>query len=636
MLRFFVLSVLLLLLHSPVYASDYHFPIDTINHALHYIGVDTSDISFRTDWVDRDSFRLKVVDELTLHPLRIPDYLKSRGDVLLDTSRSVAEKYDSVAAGLGSKHSRAVMGNRNVPTDKVYAEALLLGGGVGALAEHLLKTYAGLSFAASFPLTQGLSSAESIFVADSFLIFLREQEKDVDRSLGELDSIQKLNDSLAVRFKTVGPKVDLAGILDACRQVVGDYDELSKWLSGNRAALRQIPDSLLARCFPVMKTDCGRIVVGGKGNDRYEGDHAIIVDLGGDDEYLLSENDGGHFQIIIDLSGKDRYIAQSDHAFGGGFLGCSILDDWQGNDIYIAGNYSLGCGIFGAGILVDRNGDDIYQGDIGCMGASAFGVGMLLDYGGRDSYQAALYSQGFAFIMGASALVDYRGNDTYAAGWKYGDILRYEDHYVSLSQGFGYGLRPYFSGGVGMLVDGAGNDIYNADIFGQGASYWFALGGLIDYGGNDQYIAYQYAQGAATHLTLATLMDLSGDDLYSSKGVSQGCGHDLAFGLLLDCAGNDQYNAFDLSQAAGSANGIGMLLDLKGNDGYMARVKANTHGYGNPRREFGSIGLFLDLEGKDDYRGYGADDSYWVTPSKWGIGADLNSAKPDTVKTNGK
>ena len=87
-----------------------------------------------------------------------------------------------------------------------------------------------------------------------------------------------------------------------------------------------------------------------------------------------------------------------------------------------------------------------------------------------------------------------------------------------------------------------------------------------------------------------------------------------------------------MSQGAGSANGVGMLIDLKGDDAYMARVKFNTHGYGNPRREYGSVGLLLDLSGQDFYRGYGADDSYWVTQSKWGIGADLNSVKPDTTK----
>ncbi len=624
--------VIILACSGSVAADDYHFPIDTINHVLNYIDIDTGDIAFRTDYVDRDSFRLKIIDDLTLHPLQIPDYLKKRGDFLKDTTISVFEKYDTLEQTLGRQHRLSLLGNWQLPPEQIYPDARQAGGVIGEFADRLLKTYAGMRFVTNIPLTEGLSGAESAFVADSFLTFLREEEKDVDRPLDEMDSLQKLGDSLAIRFKTVGPKINIANIIDASRQFVSDYQQLADWLAQNRKALQQIPDSLLRKYFPSFKTECGPIVVGGKGNDRYEGDYAIIIDFGGDDEYVMSHVSGHRFQIIIDMDGDDHYRAQTDHYLGAGYFGCGILDDWGGDDTYMAKNYSLGCGIFGTGILVDRAGDDTYIGNIGCQAASSFGVGILLDYGGRDSYSAALYAQGFAFIMGSSALVDYSGNDRYAVGWKYGDVLRYEDHYVSLSQGFGYGLRPYFSGGVGLLIDGEGNDVYQSDIFGQGASYWWSLGGLIDYSGNDQYISYQYAQGNGTHLSLGALIDISGDDLYSSKGVSQGCGHDLAFGLLLDCAGNDQYNAFDLSQAAGSANGVGMLIDLKGDDAYMARVKGNTHGYGNPRREYGSVGLLLDLGGQDFYRGYGADDSYWVTQSKWGIGADLNSVKPDTTK----
>ncbi len=619
-------------------AADYHLPIDTINQVLNYIDVDTGDIAFRTDYVDLDSFRLKIIDELTLHPLQMPDYVKQRGDLLKDSTLSVLEKYDSLEQTLGRPHRLQTFGDWQTDVAKVFPRAAEAGGVVKEFAERLLKTYVGLSFAANIPITEGLSAAESAFVADTFITFLQEEEKSITRPEEEIDSLQKLGNETALRFKTVGPKINVSNIIDASRQAIADYQSFVGWLWNNRNALRQVPDSLWPKYCQQLKTDCGALVVGGKGNDRYEGDFAIIVDFGGDDEYVLSRQPSVRFRIIIDMTGDDRYLAESDHCFGAGFLGAGILDDWQGNDTYMAKSYSLGCGILGAGVLIDRAGDDTYTGDICCQGASTFGVGMLLDHGGRDNYSAALYSQGFGYIMGAAALVDYSGNDRYAVGWKYGDVLRYEDHYISLSQGFGFGLRPHFSGGVGLLIDGDGNDVYQSDIFGQGASYWWSLGGLIDYSGNDQYISYQYAQGNGTHLSLGTLIDLAGDDLYSAKGVSQGCGHDLAFGLLLDCDGNDQYNAFDLSQAAGSANGVGMVIDLRGDDAYMARVKTNTHGYGNPRREYGSIGLLLDLGGQDFYRGYGADDAYWVTQSKWGIGADLNSVKPDTskAKTSGK
>ncbi|MGB5105898.1 MAG: hypothetical protein WBP42_04200 [Candidatus Zixiibacteriota bacterium] len=614
------------LLTTNLIAEDYRFPIDTINQTLNYISIDTSDVGFRPDWVDRDSFRLNLVDKFMRRPLGIPDFLKSSGDYLLDSANSVRQKLQHLQLTLIPEGGAVAIDSIKWEsrTEKYFVDFVKTRSSCDSLAYYLSETIKALAGMGNLAQLRRFAPEEQRFFIDSFTVFLKEEEKDVNRPLEELDEIQKHQESMAIRLKQV---TDLRNPRDLVTNALPlkAYEDLVSWLTRNPDLIERLVHCDLLSKFKDVQTPLGRIAVRGTGNDHYEGFYDLIIDLGGDDEYYLSRSEDFHNQIIIDLTGNDKYFALSDHVMGAGFFSTGILDDWSGNDIYIANKFSQGCGFFGTGILIDRAGDDLYCGDIACQAASSFGVGMLLDYAGRDTYTSALYSQGFGFIMGASALVDNSGNDTYAAGWKYGDILRYEDHYVSLSQGFGYGLRPYFSGGIGLLIDGAGNDQYSADIFGQGASYWFALGGLIDYGGNDNYIAYQYAQGAATHMCVATLIDISGEDLYSSKGVSQGCGHDIAFGLLLDCNGNDQYSATDLSQAAGSANGIGMLIDLRGDDGHMARVQLNTHGYGNPRREFGSIGLFLDLQGLDAYRGYGQDNTYWVSPSKWGIGADLNS-----------
>jgi hypothetical protein len=605
-------------------AEHFDFPIDRIDQTLRYIAIDTSDVTFRTDRVDLDSFRLAIVDELTLHPLAIPEYLKRRADSLLDTTAGLVQLYRGLIIDLFQRTTDLLHPEMLPELDPSFPTALSEGQTEAHLAgmlEILINRMAVLQSDHTGVYAK-LTDSERAFLTDSFKVFLLEEEEAMNRSVAEGDSLQKLEGYLAGRLKNFGHRIDMEGLLIVNRLIVHSADDIVRWLRTSRV-LADMSEQRRERFFPPTDTEVGRVVIGSRGNDRYEGKYAVIIDLGGDDEYLLEYDPEHPNQIIIDLDGNDRYYAQTDHCLGAGFMGCGILDDWAGDDIYFANHFSLGCGLFGTGILIDRGGDDLYRGDICTQGASSFGIGMLLDYEGNDSYSAHLFSQAFAFIMGASALVDHSGNDVYTAGWKYGDVLRYEDHYLSLSQGFGYGLRPHFSGGVAFLVDGGGNDQYSADIFAQGASYWWAFGGLIDYSGSDRYIAHQYAQGSATHLCLAALVDIEGDDLYSSKGVSQGCGHDLAFGLLLDCHGNDQYNAFDLSQAAGSANGVGMLIDLSGNDGHMARVKKNTHGYGNPRREYGSIGLFLDLGGSDDYRGYGANNSYWVTDSKWGIGADL-------------
>jgi hypothetical protein len=351
----------------------------------------------------------------------------------------------------------------------------------------------------------------------------------------------------------------------------------------------------------------GNLVVGAEGENHYRGDFLFLLDLGGDDLYRLGGNrpdtpadlaGGDGFRCLVDLAGEDRYEAQANFALAGSFLGAALLDDESGNDSYRARDFDLGCGWLGTAVLVDRAGDDLYAGGTAVMGAGGGGLGLLRDNSGGDVYRAELYAQGFAWVGGCGVLEDREGGDVYAVLPTYTDILRYEDHSLTLSQGFSIGARPRYSGGLGILRDATGNDSYLADIYGQGSGYWFALGLLHDEAGNDSYDAYQYAQGAGIHLALGFLLDDAGNDSYSSHGVGQGCGHDLAFGLLRDGGGNDRYACDDLSQGAGSANGIGMLLDTSGLDGYLAKSKT-APAYGNPRRHFGSIGLLVDGSGED-------------------------------------
>jgi hypothetical protein len=112
----------------------------------------------------------------------------------------------------------------------------------------------------------------------------------------------------------------------------------------------------------------------------------------------------------------------------------------------------------------------------------------------------------------------------------------------------------------------------------------------------------------------------------------QGVGHDYACGMIVDRHGHDTYTAYDLSQGAGSANGAGLLIDNEGDDLYSVRVTTNTQGYGNPRRDYGSIGLFIDLGGSDQYHGNGRDNHYWRIDSKWGAGMDIQLYPSDSTE----
>jgi hypothetical protein len=362
----------------------------------------------------------------------------------------------------------------------------------------------------------------------------------------------------------------------------------------------------------------GKIIVGDSGPNVYEDDFAVIIDVGGDDTYYCS-GQKRHIRIVRDESGDDTYLGD-DYSLACGRFGVSILIDINGDDTYEGQSFSIGVGVFGVGILIDRAGNDRYRGDTFTQGAGGFGIGILRDENGNDIYEGALYAQGVGSTYGIGILGDGNGNDLYVTRKKYLDEIRYLDHYVSMSQGFSIGFRPDLSAGIGILLEEEGNDCYSCDVFGQGASYWYGIGAIVEAGGNDDYVAYQYTQGSGVHIALGLLIDESGDDNYVAKGVSQGCGHDLALGLLYDRHGDDTYAAYDLSQGAGNANGIGLLVDEEGADTYAVKRLNNTQGYGNFRREYGSIGVLIDLLGSD-FHASGVDASFWLK-GEYGIGVD--------------
>ncbi len=374
-----------------------------------------------------------------------------------------------------------------------------------------------------------------------------------------------------------------------------------------------------------------RIAIGGPGKNIYTGKFDFIIDLGGDDIYNIDRPhlgkdgglEGGGCQCIIDLAGNDYYTTSSDFALAGGLFSSSFIFDKEGDDFYESkGSGNLGAAIGGLGLLYDEKGNDTYKGISFSIGAGCFGVGLLVDREGNDFYIANSYSQGFGMTEGVGAIVDNKGNDSYLVDSRSVDIGRYNDHYVSMCQGYGLGLRPFYSGGIGLIIEGEGNDIYNTDIFGQGGAYWYSLGAIVDKSGHDKYNSYQYGQGAGIHLAVGLLKDYDGWDFYQSDGVSQGCGHDFGFGMLWDVKGNDNYSAYSLSQGAGNADGIGILIDESGTDGYLNKYPSNTRGYGNQRREYGSIGVFLDASGTDYYSQPGYDSTF-INSSNWGVFSDF-------------
>ncbi len=483
-----------------------------------------------------------------------------------------------------------------------------------------------------------ITDEEKQFLFEHLLSILEESDDDPQTNFDILAYNRARDSSISISLKTMDilNKLDRQRIYHSSYKIFSAmYQVIALWVNNIKSQYKStenIQNKYVQGDFYYYSDEDGiRIAIGGPGKNIYTGKFDFIIDLGGDDIYNIDhppitkgELSMGGFSCIIDLAGNDYYTTSSDFALAGGLFSSSFIFDKAGDDFYESkGSGNLGAAIGGLGLLYDEKGNDTYKGISFSIGAGCFGVGLLVDREGNDFYIANSYSQGFGMTEGVGAIIDNKGNDSYLVDSRSLDIGRYNDHYVSMCQGYGLGLRPFYAGGIGLIIEGEGNDIYNIDIFGQGGAYWYSLGAIVDKGGHDKYNGYQYSQGTGIHLAVGLLKDYDGWDFYQSNGVSQGCGHDFGYGMLWDVKGNDNYSAYSLSQGAGNADGIGILIDESGTDGYLNKYPSNTRGYGNQRREYGSIGIFLDASGTDYYSQPGYDSTF-INSSNWGVFTDFD------------
>jgi len=594
------------------------------------------DLRFRADYEDPDPFRLPIVTYLMQNPLEVPEYSTLFAKEL-GRDQSIAEAINSSTYILSHANLPSPEGyfwNRPVPLWSSGKSPLKHSGDLPEPLRGTVDSLAGRISQAALVIRSGwstLSPQEMRFLQDSLPYFVKEQSDTREWEPDEQKRLEAIFESLTARLMAAVNKANVQNAHTSACILSSDITLSLKALKAIRPETLKktgkFKTSAQGDVLFAEQTPEGEVIIGGPGKTIYTKRAALIIDFGGDDEYLAGA--GGAtpempVSVCIDLRGNDTYLSQEDFSQGSAFMGVGILVDSEGDDKYLGGSLSQGTGLLGVGLLWDQAGDDTYEGDLCCQAAGLWGIGILKEDKGNDHYNARIFSQGFGSCAGLGALLEGEGNDTYYAGGKYTDTIRYLDHYLTMSQGYAYGIRPDYSGGIGLIYDGKGNDTYVADIFGQGGSYWFGLGAIVDGEGNDRYLGYQYCQGSGIHLSLGALVDEAGDDSYLANTVSQGCGHDFAPGFLIDRAGNDTYQAAGLSQGAGNANGIGVLVDEKGDDSYSARDASSTQGHGNPLRDFGSVGVLLDFGGTDRYLGHGKDGGWWAS-GMWGMGWDLDS-----------
>lgn len=388
------------------------------------------------------------------------------------------------------------------------------------------------------------------------------------------------------RLVELAPRVDVRELLLAARRLCDLLDP------GYLKALR----ADLGGATHKRDTPYGPIVFAGKGRDWHREPAAVIVDQGGDDLYTMRTRKP--FSIVIDFEGDDAYEASFDGSHGAGILGVSIVHDLAGEDSYIGRRWTQGAAAFGVGILWDVAGDDTYRASDFAQGAAVCGAGLLVDEGGNDRYDAPRYAQGLGMPGGFGALIDRAGGDRYFCKGRDQTGYGEEGMFEGWGQGCGIGFRGMISGGIGLLLDDDGDDVYEGGHFTQGGGYAYGWGILVDRRGDDRYIGSRYAQAFSAHQALGYLEDHAGNDRYTTRhGVAQSCSWDQTVTVFIDRAGDDLYEGGGFfSQGASAHNGIALFLDYGGDDRYdyaPGQAKAGPNDYHGGT----SFSLFVDYGG---------------------------------------
>ncbi len=430
-----------------------------------------------------------------------------------------------------------------------------------------------------------------------------------------------------------------------------------------------------------IETPAGLIVIKGSGDDVYCasecGDGTVIdshvllfIELGGNDSYTdvsaaTSDYDLG-ISIFVDVAGDDTYDGGEALSLGASQGGIALQFDWGGGaDTYTGEHASQGVGLLGVGVLSDDGCTaeecvDTFTSETAAQGVGLFGIGLAFIGDGASTFEADQLAQGAAGPMGAGLLINIAGNDQYTAttGDEGDDPIHPAPARIrstvgsrnewSVAQGASVGIAAdvpadggNMSGGVGVLIDLAGDDEYSAGLLGQGAGYWHGLGILLDADGADRYETHGFGLGSGLDFGAGILADHAGDDQYNDEESTArsvlGSGYNFGLGVLVEEDGDDTYYAGSQSLGVGFLNGAGLFLEQLGNDQYDGLTSEETLGKAtlsvlgsepadNPRREARTIGLFVDSSGADTYPagdvGAPSSDSYWTRTTRVGAGED--------------
>ncbi|MEA2104563.1 MAG: hypothetical protein U9P79_07995 [Candidatus Cloacimonadota bacterium] len=562
--------------------------------------------NFLKDWVSSTEFKIPVIIDILNNPMEFPNFVERTEQILSQQSFSQIISYFGQEIFASDSITSCKKEFKNYFQNKVKNQEDIFG-------------YIDLVFAKSdFYYQQvwdSLSIEElKILRYSSYTMWAESEDSLKYQDFFTQNDIDKFDDlEFEESVIPIIKKINFSQMMNAVKIFQDGFDVLKNSFSENKFVWGNRIES---------RTKWGNFCIGSAERDIYSDNYTFILDPNGDDIYNSKINTTffSPYYMVLDFKGNDLYQNQTIGGLFSVVQGIGINFDADGDDFYHGNDLALSC-LFGYQLSIDEQGDDVYRTGLYSLGAGTFGISNLTDKKGNDIYSVTECGEAFGGTLGAGLLLDFSGNDFYFAGGKYYHTPLAPFDTRSMSQGFGFGVRPIMAGGIGFLYDEDGNDSFKGGVYAQAVAYWYALGIIVDKSGNDFYDAVYYPQGSGIHLAGGFLYDEKGEDHYYSKhGPGQGSGHDYSVGFLVDRGGNDRYS-IEGGNGLGLTNSVGIFLDVAGDDKYQNKYDAN-YGYGRQARNSGSIGLFLDTGGNDSYPlEMTKNDTFWIN-GNFGMGLD--------------
>lgn len=332
------------------------------------------------------------------------------------------------------------------------------------------------------------------------------------------------------------------------------------------------------------------VEVSGVNDDLHQLKNAnLCIDLGGRNRYTGRYGAGiGYASVLVDF-GNDIKSDFPDASAGAGILGVGIAIFEGARPDLNAKNIAFGAGLGGVGTIKVDQPFRMESRSLG-QGFGMAGAGIAIGSKGSDNLKIGYLGQGAGMFGGIGWMFNPSGNDRYRAGGLVPDGLA-RNGFLGRSQGYS-GILP---GGIGLLTDNAGDDLYESGTESQASASGFGLASLYDLAGQDTYIAQRQAQAFSQSEGVALFFDLGGDDAYLVReGQCHAFAVDRSVALVLDRAGNDTVAAHDSQPATAQEGSVAIYLDAEGADTFTGSVGNGIQVNGR----FG-IGLFADFGGNN-------------------------------------